>query len=67
MMNEEQQEFDSTNAVSNPYIESLKQINADLTDEIINYLKRQSKITGIPYQILIKFYLLRRGSEFKKE
>lgn len=67
MMNEEQEEYDSTNAVSNPYIESLKQINADLTDEIINYFKKQSKITGIPYQILIKFYLLRRGSEFKKE
>ena len=51
-------EYDFTKAIRNPYIKKLKkQISIRLDIETIEYFKRLSGETGIPYQNLINLYL----------
>ncbi len=51
-------EYDFTNAIRNPYIRKLKkQISIRLDIEIIEYFKKLSTETGIPYQNLMNLYL----------
>ena len=51
-------EYDFSNAKKNPYAGKLKkQITINIDNDTVEYFKRQSTITGIPYQTLINLYL----------
>ena len=51
-------EYDFTNARKNPYTKNLKrQITININADTIDYFKRQSEESGIPYQTLINLYL----------
>ena len=51
-------EYDFSNAVKNPYTKKLKkQISINIDAETIDYFKKLSEKTGIPYQTLINLYL----------
>lgn len=53
------EEYDFSKATKNPYAKKLKkQITINISDEAIDYFKKQSASTGIPYQTLINLYLL---------
>ena len=53
------EEYDFTKAKKNPYIKKLKrQVTINLANEVIDYFKKLSKKTGVPYQSLINFYLM---------
>ncbi len=52
------EEYDFSNAKKNPYAKKLKkQITINIDTDTIEYFKRQSDISGIPYQTLINLYL----------
>ena len=52
-------EYDFTNAKKNPYTKLLKkQITINVSEEVLDYFKDLSNKTSIPYQTLIKYYLL---------
>ena len=52
------EEYDFSNAQKNPYAGKLKkQITINIDMDTIDYFKRQSEISGIPYQTLINLYL----------
>ncbi len=52
------EEYDFSNAKKNPYAKKLKkQITINIDTETIEYFKKQSDISGIPYQTLINLYL----------
>ena len=51
-------EYDFSGAKKNPYAGKLKkQITINIDNDTVEYFKRQSAITGIPYQTLINLYL----------
>ncbi len=51
-------EYDFSRAKKNPYISKLKkQITINLNVDTIDFFKRKSAESGIPYQILINSYL----------
>lgn len=51
-------EYDFSNARKNPYVKKLKrQITINIDSDTIEYFKRQSEVSGIPYQSLINLYL----------
>lgn len=51
-------EYDFSNAKKNPYVKQLKkQITINIDNDAIDYFKKQSESTGIPYQTLINLYL----------
>ena len=51
-------EYDFSNAVKNPYTKDLKkQISINISTNVIDYFKKESEATGIPYQTLINLYL----------
>ena len=51
-------EYDFSKAVKNPYAKKLKkQITINIDSDTIDYFKRQSEASGIPYQTLINLYL----------
>lgn len=51
-------EYDFSEARKNPYAKELKQqITINLDRETVDYFKKQSGTTGIPYQTLINLYL----------
>ncbi len=51
-------EYDFSNARKNPYAKKLKrQITINIDNDTIEYFKKQSKVSGIPYQTLINLYL----------
>lgn len=51
-------EYDFSNAKSNPYVKKLKrQITINLDNDTVEYFKSLSERTGIPYQTLINLYL----------
>ena len=59
-MNSEEmlEEYDFSNAVKNPYTKDLKkQISINISTNVIDYFKKESEATGIPYQTLINLYL----------
>ncbi|MBZ0110017.1 MAG: BrnA antitoxin family protein [Candidatus Scalindua sp.] len=51
-------EYDFSQSVKNPYAKQLKkQVTLRLGIDVINYFKKQSEDTGVPYQSLINLYL----------
>jgi predicted DNA binding CopG/RHH family protein len=51
-------EYDFSDSVKNPYSQGLnKSKTISLEDDVILYLKKLAKETGIPYQNLINLYL----------
>ena len=52
------EEYDFSNARKNPYAKRLKrQVTINLDSDTIDYFKKQSANSGIPYQTLINLYL----------
>ena len=50
-------EYDFSEGVKNPHAKRLKkQVTMNLDGDVIDYFKRQSSASGIPYQILINLY-----------
>lgn len=57
-VNKMKEEYDFSNARTNPYTKKLKkQITINIDTDTINYFKAQSDKSGIPYQTLINLYL----------
>lgn len=51
--------YDFSNGIKNPYADKLKkQITIRLDDKVIDYFKKMSEETGMPYQNIINYYLL---------
>ena len=62
-----EKEFDFSKAIKNPYAKKLhKKITMNVDIEVLAYFKRQSLISGIPYQTLINLYLLECANSGKK-
>ena len=60
-------EYDFSKAVKNPYAKKLKkQITINIDSDTIDYFKRQSEDSGIPYQTLINLYLTDCAAQKKK-
>jgi hypothetical protein len=60
-------EYDFTKSKPNPYIKKLKkQITIRLDIDTIDYFKKISEETGIPYQNLINLYLMECANKKKK-
>ena len=54
-----EKEYDFSKGRKNPYSKLLKkQITINISEEVLNYFKKWSEETSIPYQTLINFYLL---------
>ena len=54
-----EKEYDFSKGRKNPYSKLLKkQITINISEEVLNYFKKISEETSIPYQTLINFYLL---------
>ena len=52
-------EYDFSKAKKNPYVKLLKkQVTINLSEEVLDYFKKLSETTSMPYQTLINFYLL---------
>ncbi|MEO1145471.1 MAG: antitoxin [Cyanobacteria bacterium J06638_22] len=52
------EEYDFGTSVQNPYIKKLKtQITIQLEEETVDYFKKMSEETKIPYPTLINLYL----------
>lgn len=52
------EEYDFSKSRKNPYTQKLKkQITIKLDNDTIDYFKKQSQQSGIPYQTLINLYL----------
>lgn len=52
-------EYDFSKGRKNPYTKLLKkQITINISEEVLDYFKKLSEETSIPYQTLINFYLL---------
>ena len=61
------EEYDFSNGRKNPYAKRLKkQITINIDSDTINYFKRQSEDSGIPYQTLINLYLSDCASQNKR-
>lgn len=59
-------EYDFTNAQPNPYSKKLRRpVTLNLDVYVIDYFKRESDRTGIPYQRLINTYLVQCANEEK--
>jgi predicted DNA binding CopG/RHH family protein len=60
-------EYDFSKSKPNPYIKKLKkQITIRLDIETIDYFKKVSEETGVPYQNLINLYLMDCANRHKK-
>ena len=54
----EEYDFSKGTARKNPYAQKLKrQITININVDTVNYFKKQSEESGIPYQTLINLYL----------
>lgn len=61
------EEYDFSKAVKNPYAKKLKkQITINIDSDTIDYFKKQSELSGIPYQTLINLYLADCAEHQKK-
>lgn len=62
-----EKEFNFSNAKRNPYARQLKkQITINVSNTAIDYFKKESERTGIPYQTLINLYLTDCAEKKKK-
>lgn len=50
--------FSKMEAEKNPYASKKKSVGINLSHEVIDYFKKLSLETGVPYQNLIDLYLL---------
>ena len=51
-------EYDFSKSVKNPYAKHLKKrVTLRLNVDVVEYFKKQSEETGVPYQNLINLYL----------
>lgn len=51
-------DFSKMNGIKNPYAKMLKkQITININNDAIEYFKKESERSGIPYQTLINLYL----------
>ena len=61
------EEYDFSAAKRNPYAKKLKkQITINIDSDTIDYFRRESDSTGIPYQTLINLYLTYCAKNKKK-
>lgn len=61
------EEYDFSAAKRNPYAKKLKkQITINIDCDTIDYFRRESDSTGIPYQTLINLYLTDCAKNKKK-
>lgn len=51
-------DFSKMKAVRNPYASRRKAVGINLSHEVIDYFKKLSRETSLPYQTLINLYLL---------
>lgn len=52
-------EYDFGKGIKNPYAKKLKkQITINISEEALDYFKKMSSDTGVPYQTLINLYLV---------
>ncbi|MCR4997226.1 MAG: BrnA antitoxin family protein [Butyrivibrio sp.] len=62
-----EKEFDFSKAVKNPYAKKLqKKITMNVREDALEYFKKQSSESGIPYQTLINLYLIDCADHNKK-
>jgi predicted DNA binding CopG/RHH family protein len=62
-----EKEFDFSKAVKNPYAKKLqKKITMNIREDALEYFKKQSSESGIPYQTLINLYLIDCADHNKK-
>ena len=60
-------EYDFSKSVKNPYAKYLKrQVTLRLGVDVIDYFKKMSEETGVPYQNLINLYLQECARSHKK-
>ena len=53
------EEYDFSDGVKNPYAKRLrKSVTMNVDIEALDYFKKQSSASGIPYQTLINLYLV---------
>jgi len=61
------EEYDFSKGIKNPYTKRLKkQITINIDSDTIDYFKRQSESSGIPYQTLMNLYLSDCASQKKR-
>ena len=66
-VNEMREEYDFSKGVKNPYAKKLKkQVTINIGADVIDYFKKQSSASGIPYQTLMNLYLVECMKENKK-
>ena len=66
-VNEMREEYDFSKGVKNPYAKKLKkQVTINIDTDVIDYFKKQSSASGIPYQTLMNLYLVECMKENKK-
>lgn len=62
-----EKEFDFSKAVRNPYAKKLrKKITINIDADALDYFKKQSSESGIPYQKLMNLYLVDCAKSKKK-
>ena len=60
-------EYDFTNAIKNPYAKKLKKkISMNVDEDVIDYYKKESISTGVPYQTLMHLTLKQCADSNKK-
>ena len=66
-VNDMRDEYDFSNGIKNPYAKKLKkQVTINIDADVIDYFKKQSSASGIPYQTLMNLYLVECMKENKK-
>jgi len=50
-------DFSKMKAIKNPYASKKKAVGINLSSEVIDYFKKLSDESGLPYQTLIDLYL----------
>ena len=66
-VNEMREEYDFSKGIKNPYAKKLKkQVTINIDADVIDYFKKQSSVSGIPYQTLMNLYLVECMKENKK-
>lgn len=65
--NDMREEYDFSKGIKNPYAKKLKkQVTINIDTDVIDYFKKQSSASGIPYQTLMNLYLVECMKENKK-
>ena len=60
-------EYDFSKGIKNPYAKKpKKQVTINIDADVIDYFKKQSSASGIPYQTLMNLYLVECMKENKK-